>query len=69
MNTSLTINSTKKLIMWYKVKELFSKRQSYSQISRNLGIASRSSTSLRVLTRNCQNFPLVSMHRWILENT
>ena len=38
MNASLTINSTKKLIMWYKVKELFSKGQSYSQISRNLGI-------------------------------
>ena len=38
MNTPSTIGSTKKLIMWYKIKELFSKGQSYSQISRNLGI-------------------------------
>lgn len=38
MNTSLTSSSTKKLIMWYKVKELFSKGMNYSQISRNLGI-------------------------------
>lgn len=38
MNTSRTTGSTKKLIMWYKIKELFSKGQSYSQISRNLGI-------------------------------
>lgn len=38
MNTSSTTNSTKKLIMWYKIEELFSKGQSYSQISRNLGI-------------------------------
>lgn len=38
MNASLTTNSTKKLIMWYKVKELNSKGQSYSQISRTLGI-------------------------------
>ena len=38
MNTPRTTGSTKKLIMWYKIKELFSKGQSYSQISRNLGI-------------------------------
>lgn len=38
MNTSLTISSTKKLIMWYKVKELFSHGMNYSQISRELGI-------------------------------
>lgn len=38
MNASLTTNSTKKLIMWYKVKELNSKGQSYSQISRTLCI-------------------------------
>ena len=38
MNTSPTINSAKKLIMWYKVNELFSKGQNFSQISRNLGI-------------------------------
>ena len=38
MNTSLTTNSTKKLIMWYKVKELISKGQGYSQVSRTLGI-------------------------------
>lgn len=38
MDASLTTNSTKKLIMWYKVKELNSKGQGYSQISRTLGI-------------------------------
>ena len=38
MNTSSTTSSTKKLIMWYKIKELLSKGQNYSQISRNLGI-------------------------------
>ena len=38
MNTPRTTGSTKKLIMWHKIKELFSKGQSYSQISRNLGI-------------------------------
>lgn len=38
MDTSLTISSTKKLIMWYKVKELFSSGMNYSQISRSLGI-------------------------------
>ncbi len=38
MNTPRTTGSTKKLIMWYKIKELFSKGQSYSQISRNLGV-------------------------------
>ena len=38
MNTPSTTGSTKKLIMWYKIKELFSKGQSRSQISRNLGI-------------------------------
>lgn len=38
MNASLTTNSTKKLIMWYKVNELISKGLGYSQISRTLGI-------------------------------
>ena len=38
MNPSRTTGSTKKLIMWYKVKELFSNGQTFSQISRNLGI-------------------------------
>ena len=37
MNASLTINSTKKLIMWYKVKELFSKGQSYVSIRNKSG--------------------------------
>ena len=38
MKTSRTTSSTKKLIMWYKVNELFSNGQTFSQISRNLGI-------------------------------
>ena len=38
MKTSRTTGSTKKLIMWYKVNELFSNGQTFSQISRNLGI-------------------------------
>ena len=38
MNPSRTTGSTKKLIMWYKVNELFSNGQTFSQISRNLGI-------------------------------
>ena len=31
MNTSLTISSTKKLIIWYKVKELFSSGMNYTK--------------------------------------
>ena len=38
MKPSRTTGSTKKLIMWYKVNELFSNGQTFSQISRNLGI-------------------------------
>ncbi len=38
MNTPSTIGSTKKLIMWYKINELISKGQNFSQISRNLGV-------------------------------
>ena len=38
MNTSRTTSSTKKLLMWYKVNELFSNGQNFSQISRSLGI-------------------------------
>lgn len=38
MNTSRTTSSTKKLLMWYKVNELFSHGLNYSQISRKLGI-------------------------------
>lgn len=38
MNTSRTTSSTKKLIMWYKVNELFSHGLNYSQISRKLDI-------------------------------
>ena len=38
MNTSRTTGSTKKLIMWYKVNELFSNGLNYSQISRKLDV-------------------------------
>ena len=38
MNTSRTTGSTEKLIMWDKANELFSNGQTFSQISRNLGI-------------------------------
>ena len=38
MNTPYTKSPLNKLIMWYKVRELFSKGQTFSQISRNLGI-------------------------------
>ena len=38
MNTPYTTSPLNKLIMWYKVRELFSKGQTFSQISRNLGI-------------------------------
>lgn len=38
MNTSRTTGPTKKLIMWYKVNELFSNGLNYSQISRKLDV-------------------------------
>lgn len=38
MNTPYTPSPLKKLVMWYKVRELFLKGQTFSQISRNLGI-------------------------------
>ena len=38
MNTSSKTNSTKKLVMWYKVNELFSNGLKFTQISQKLGI-------------------------------
>jgi len=38
MNTPYTPSPLNKLVMWYKVRELFLKGQTFSQISRNLGI-------------------------------
>lgn len=38
MNTSYTAKSLKRLEMWYKIRELFSNGQTFSQISRKLGI-------------------------------
>lgn len=38
MKPTSSQSSTKKHVMWYKVKELLDKGQSYSQISRNLGL-------------------------------
>jgi len=38
MNTSYTAKSLKRLEMWYKIRELFSNGQTFSQISRRLGI-------------------------------